>query len=187
VAAARRLLAQAREERVARLRREPEIVAQDLQRDAPTEHRVAREKDAPHSALPEQAYDFVPTNARGEIHLSDVGHTTKSRSVAKATKRRFRLNSRRCERHRTMPVMVLCASSSVLIPARDLVPAAEANLAEHRHLAYRTCRERRAGSADGTSKPGGVLIGEGTSPSSKMRSFFRDGSATGTALRSARV
>ena len=63
-----RLLAHAREERLARLGRKAEVVAQHLHRDPAPEHRVAREEHAPHPALAEQAHDVVASDARREIH-----------------------------------------------------------------------------------------------------------------------
>ncbi len=63
-----RLVLHPREELLARLRGDAEIVAQDLDRDVTPEDGVAGEQDAPHAAEPELAHDRVAAYLSGQIH-----------------------------------------------------------------------------------------------------------------------
>ena len=53
-------------------RGEPEVVAQDLDRDVPAEDRVTREEHPPHAPLAKDADDLVAADVRDEVHGEGV-------------------------------------------------------------------------------------------------------------------
>ena len=63
-----RLLPHAIDELRLQLGRQPEVIAQDLERHLASQHRVAREEHPPHAALAEQVLDVVAADAGGQVH-----------------------------------------------------------------------------------------------------------------------
>jgi hypothetical protein len=75
VADARRrasFLAHAIDERGTLLRRDRQIVAQQLERDGSIEHRIVRQQDASHRSAPEQANDLVASDASRQGGLEGI-------------------------------------------------------------------------------------------------------------------